>query len=145
MPATTPAEAAGLNATAKFHPHTIGRDDNPDTHPAIEIAGAWVFAYVDPERGLCISVHLEDTEPPLLSEHECVPVEVDLTGGQPVFQADGRGHETYPLLAGRARELRTCAEQVGRMSAAVSGSSLGMLMGDLRSNAHDLADRIAGR
>lgn len=138
-----PAEARALNATAKFHPHTIGREDNPDTSPAIEIAGTWVFVHVDPARGLIVSVRLEDAEPPLLSDAECVPVEVTLTGDSAVYQADDRGRETYPLLSGRARELRSCADRIGRMRwDAVTGSGLGMLLGDLRSNAHDLADRI---
>ena len=52
-----PTRAVAANLAAQFHPATF------DTaQPCITLAGVWVFAYIDDEGIVRVSVHLDETE-----------------------------------------------------------------------------------
>ncbi|WP_327349628.1 hypothetical protein OG772_20310 [Streptomyces sp. NBC_01321] len=64
-----------LNEEAEFLPVEPG---DPDSHPALRIAGVLVFAYVHPKDGLVVSVDLDETEPELIREDDTVPMLVSV-------------------------------------------------------------------
>jgi hypothetical protein len=80
--ASTPIHAVAVNLAAEFHPATFHV-----TQPAIQVAGVWVFAYINPTGVLQVSVHLDDTELWLLSPASTVPIRVTVQGTD-VFAAD---------------------------------------------------------
>lgn len=47
-----------------------------DPYPGIEVAGAYVFAYVHRDGHLQVSVHLDETEPWLIREDGTVPTQI---------------------------------------------------------------------
>ncbi len=55
----------------RFHPATF---DTP--HPALLVAGVLVFAYIDRHGRLRVSVHLDETEPWLLTAEHTVPMRI---------------------------------------------------------------------
>ena len=69
--ASTAVTALGVNAAARFVPATFN-----EPYPGIQVAGAWIFAYVDQNGTLRISAHLEETERWLLRPDETVPMQV---------------------------------------------------------------------
>ncbi|GAA4259930.1 hypothetical protein [Dactylosporangium darangshiense] len=71
--ASTPVTALGSNATAQFVPASF---DAP--YPAIQVAGTWVFAYVDRNGTLRIAAHLEQTERWLQRPDGTVPMRVSI-------------------------------------------------------------------
>lgn len=72
---------------ATFHPAT---DDRDDTYPAIELAGVWVFLYV--EDGMVrVSVDLDTTIPELThGSEQIVPLHITVQGTT-VYYTDPRG------------------------------------------------------
>nr|WP_030500969.1 hypothetical protein [Micromonospora purpureochromogenes] len=73
--ASTPVTALAANLAAHLTPATF---DVP--HPSIQVAGVWVFAYVDRHGTVRISAHLDETEPWLLRRDRTVPVQVTVQG-----------------------------------------------------------------
>jgi hypothetical protein len=68
---STPIRAVAANLAAEFHPATFDL-----VTPSIHIAGVWVFAYLNPDGLLQVSVHLDDTEPWLVGTDNTVPMRV---------------------------------------------------------------------
>jgi hypothetical protein len=68
---STPIRAVAANLAAEFHPATFDL-----VTPSIHIAGVWVFAYLNPDGRLQVSVHLDDTEPWLVGTNSTVPIRV---------------------------------------------------------------------
>ena len=75
-----------INESAVFHPQL-----EEYTSPAIEVAGAFVFAYVDEAGVLRVSVDLEDASPDVFP-CDCVPLEVTV-GSTVVYQAGRDGSD----------------------------------------------------
>ena len=75
-----------INERAVFHPQL-----EEYTSPAIEVAGAFVFAYVDETGVLRVSVHLEDASP-YVFPCDCVPLQVTV-GSTVVYQAGRDGSD----------------------------------------------------
>jgi hypothetical protein len=70
---STPIRAVAANLAAQCHPATF------DTvHPAIQVAGVWVFAYIDGVGVLRVSVHLDETEQWLLRADSTVPTRITI-------------------------------------------------------------------
>ncbi|MDT4993899.1 MAG: hypothetical protein QOH97_3791 [Actinoplanes sp.] len=80
--ASTPVRAVAVNLAAEFHPATFDI-----VQPCIQVAGVWVFAYINPDGVLQVSVHLDDTELWLLSPTSTIPIRVTVQGAD-VFTAD---------------------------------------------------------
>ncbi|WP_324787148.1 hypothetical protein [Streptomyces sp. H51] len=78
-----PARCRALNEGAGFLP---ARQDDPDTLPALRIAGVLVFAYVHPQRGLVVSVDLDETDAELTRDDSTVPMSINV--GDTVVFAD---------------------------------------------------------
>jgi hypothetical protein len=108
----TPEQADALNRAAVFHPFASAVGDGTPAYPAIQIGGAWVFAYAHPERGLQISVHLDETEAPLLVGDRNVPMQIDITGETPLYVADQQGNEMYPQLQAEVADAVEALEGV---------------------------------
>ncbi|MGX1763116.1 hypothetical protein ACWIG5_40550, partial [Streptomyces lydicus] len=66
-------EIAEFNRAAVFHPE-IGEG----TRPCLEVAGVLVFAYVDPEGTVRVSVHLDSAAPAVIDGDGLVPVRITL-------------------------------------------------------------------
>lgn len=66
-------QAAEFNRAAVFHPET-----GEDTRPCIEIAGVLVFAYIDQDGTVRVSVHLDTTDPAVLDNGDLVPMRVTI-------------------------------------------------------------------
>lgn len=66
-----PIRAVAANLGAELHPATFDI-----VQPSIHVAGVWVFAYISPDGFLQVSVHLDDTEPWLVSTDSTVPMRV---------------------------------------------------------------------
>ncbi|TDC02658.1 hypothetical protein E1091_00205 [Micromonospora fluostatini] len=81
----TRAEEEVANKAAHFWPQGDHAVDG--TRPAIEVAGAMVFAYVEGGE-LWVSVDLDETDSRLTREDNTVPLRVTVQGTQ-VFVADG--------------------------------------------------------
>jgi hypothetical protein len=138
------AEKLNRAAIAHLYEPPAQPGDGPD-YPCIEIGGVMVFAYVDPQRGLRISVHLDEAQAPLLHDGRLVPLEFDVIGTTPVYRADERGIETYPLLARDAEDARAAAARVGQQFGAIAGGPIADTVGELHGLTHVLADRVLGR
>jgi hypothetical protein len=69
--ASTPVTALTANLAGRLRPATF---DVP--HPSIQVAGVWVFAYVDRHGTVRISAHLDEAEPWLLRPDDTVPMRV---------------------------------------------------------------------
>jgi hypothetical protein len=73
---TTATRAAAANLAARFHPPTFD-----GAYPAVHVAGVVVFAYVNPDGVLQVSVDLDETEPWLTrGPHDLVPMEISVNG-----------------------------------------------------------------
>ncbi|MEU3855552.1 hypothetical protein [Streptomyces sp. NPDC029554] len=71
---TDPEDCAEANSAAVFHPMT-----GPEGLPCIELAGIFVFAYLDPDkRAVRISIHLDSTHEQLLRPDGTVPLQVEV-------------------------------------------------------------------
>jgi hypothetical protein len=68
---STAIRAVAANLGAELHPATFDI-----VQPAIHVAGVWVFAYINPDGVPQVSVHLDDTEPWLVSTDSTVPMRV---------------------------------------------------------------------
>ncbi|MGI5185490.1 hypothetical protein ACQEVZ_55530 [Dactylosporangium sp. CA-152071] len=79
---STPIHAVAVNLAAAFHPATFDV-----VQPSIQVAGVWVFAFINPDGVLQVSVHLDETELWLLSPASTVPIRVTVQGTD-VFTAD---------------------------------------------------------
>ncbi|WP_280428295.1 hypothetical protein [Nocardia brasiliensis] len=64
-------EIAEFNRTAVFHP-----ESGDDTHPCLEVAGVLVFAYVDQDGIVRVSVHLDSAEPAVIDSGGLVPIRI---------------------------------------------------------------------
>jgi hypothetical protein len=103
----TPAQADAINRSVKFLPQkapcTSAGPDGPvhntpctcGSRPALDVAGVQVYAYVDPEVGLRISVHFEEARHPLIKAGErAVPCRVDLGGAHAyLYESTAEGVE----------------------------------------------------
>lgn len=79
---STAIRAVAANLAAQFHPATFDV-----VQPSIQVAGAWVFAYINPDGVLQVSVHLDEIELWLLSPASTVPMRITVQGTD-VFTAD---------------------------------------------------------
>jgi len=68
---STPIRAVAANLAAELHPGTFDI-----VAPSIRVAGVWVFAYINPDGFLQVSVHLDETEPWLVNTDNTVPMRV---------------------------------------------------------------------
>jgi hypothetical protein len=82
----TPKQLDQINESAVFHPQL-----DEYTSPAIEVAGAFVFAYVDEAGVLRVRVHLEDASPDVFP-CDWVPLQVTV-GSTVVYQAGRDGSD----------------------------------------------------
>ncbi|GAA1978205.1 hypothetical protein [Kitasatospora viridis] len=69
------------NAAATFLPADPAE---PGTLPCIEIGGAQVYAYLDDDGTLCVSVNLETAAPGLVRADDTVPLRITV-GDREVF------------------------------------------------------------
>ncbi len=67
----TAVSALAANLATQVHPATF---DTP--HPALQVAGVLVFAYIDRHGRLRVSVHLDETEPWLFAGDGTVPTRI---------------------------------------------------------------------
>jgi hypothetical protein len=71
----TPTRAVAANLAAQFHPATF------DTvQPCITVAGVWVFAYIDDDGVVRVSVHLDETEQWLVRDDNTVAMRIAVQG-----------------------------------------------------------------
>ena len=82
----TPKQLDQINESADFYPQKEGY-----TRPGIEVAGAFVFAYVDEAGVLRVSVDLGDASPDVFP-CDCVPLQVTV-GSTVVYQAGRDGSD----------------------------------------------------
>ena len=76
---STPIAALAANLAAQFHPATF------DTvHPGLQVGGVWVFAYLDRDGVLRVSVHLDQTQAWLLRADGTVALRITV-GATDVF------------------------------------------------------------
>jgi hypothetical protein len=80
----TPSYADHANRDAEFIP---ADPDDPTTLPSVQVGGAQVFVYIDPDDGLRISVHLDQTAPDLVTQNGTVPMRI-VVGDDDVFTGD---------------------------------------------------------
>jgi hypothetical protein len=73
------AAADRANRDATLHPVT-----DPGTLPAVDVAGAMVFAYFDASGTLCVSVSLDTVAADATDDRGCVPMRVTV-GDTDVF------------------------------------------------------------
>lgn len=71
--ASTPVAAFGANLATQFTPATFNVP-----HPSIQVAGVWVFVYIDQHGTMRISAHLDEAEPWLLRRNRTVPMQVTI-------------------------------------------------------------------
>jgi len=74
---STAVGAAAANLTARFRP---GRFDNP--FPAVEVAGVWMYAYIDSRGCLQVSVRLDEADEWLMTLRRTVPIRITVQGRQ---------------------------------------------------------------
>jgi len=67
----TAVAALAANLATQVHPATF---DTP--HPALQVAGVLVFAYIDRHGRLRVSVHLDETKPWLFASDGTVPTRI---------------------------------------------------------------------
>jgi hypothetical protein len=72
---STRIRTVAANLAAELHPATFDI-----VAPSIRVAGVWVFAYINPAGFLQVSVHLDETEPWLVSTDNTVPMRVTVQG-----------------------------------------------------------------
>jgi hypothetical protein len=72
---STRIRAVAANLAAELHPATFDI-----AAPSIRVAGVWVFAYINSAGFLQVSVHLDETEPWLVSADDTVPMRVTVQG-----------------------------------------------------------------
>ena len=80
----SPALLTKFLRTARFLPY---RRDRPGTLPALSVAGALVFTYVDADGHLCVSIDL-DTAHPALVEGPRTRAELSRALGRPEEDLD---------------------------------------------------------
>jgi|GEM_PF-6371602 len=71
-----------FNRRAKFLPMTL-----PETLPCLEVAGVQVHAYIDQRGTFRLSVHLDTTDPELITPRDTVPIQFAISGDL-VWHAD---------------------------------------------------------
>jgi hypothetical protein len=66
---------------------------DPPDYPCIEIGGVQVYVYVK-DGDLRVAVHFDGADPEVWGEDKCIPIKIDLTGGDPyLYEADDAGNE----------------------------------------------------
>lgn len=102
-----------LNRAAKFLPQT---DD--ETRPCIELAGVQVYAYLDNDGVLRVSVDLDTADERLKDDEDCVTVRMTVQG-ETVYDSAAAKPDNETLIIEEVRE--TVAKTYGPEAATVVG------------------------
>ncbi|MEV7177854.1 hypothetical protein [Kitasatospora sp. NPDC093679] len=86
----SPALLTKFLRTARFLPY---RRDRPGTLPALSVAGALVFTYVDADGHLCVSIDLDTAHPALVEgprTRATVPLRITVQGTTVFYEPSAR-------------------------------------------------------